>query len=111
QMAGIIGKDDDAREYEQLAERIAAAFQQEYWDVDKLNYPGETQAANLLPLAFGITPDDLTDQVVKNLVDNVMEKDVHPTTGFLGTGYVLPMLSKYNHHNLAYEMMNKTDYP
>jgi alpha-L-rhamnosidase len=41
----------------------------------------------------------------------VMEKNVHPTTGFLGTGYILPMLSKHNHHHLAYEMMNKTDYP
>jgi alpha-L-rhamnosidase len=36
---------------------------------------------------------------------------VHPTTGFLGTGYILPMLSKYGRHDLAYQMINQTTYP
>jgi alpha-L-rhamnosidase len=53
----------------------------------------------------------LKDQVVKNLVENVKEKDVHPTTGFLGTGYILPMLSHHGHHDLAYRMINQTTYP
>jgi alpha-L-rhamnosidase len=110
-MANVIGKSEDAEMYSELAERIAAAYQREYWNTETLNYPGATQTANLLPLAFGITPDILEDQVVQNLVANVLEKDVHPTTGFLGTGYILPMLSKYKHHDLAYQMMNKTDYP
>lgn len=110
-MAKVIGKTADAQKYEALAERIAIAFQNEYWDAETLNYPGGTQTANLLPLAFGLTPEILVDQVVQNLVNNVIEKNGHPTTGFLGTGYILPMLSKYNHHELAYEMMNKTEYP
>ncbi len=110
-MAEIMGKQDDAVMYAQLAEDIAAAYQREYWNTEEMNYPGATQTASLLPLAFGITPKDLEDQVVQNLVENVKEKDVHPTTGFLGTGYILPMLSKYNYHDLAYQMMNQTDYP
>jgi len=110
-MAKVIGKTADAQEYEALAERIAVAFQNEYWDTETLNYPGGTQTASLLPLAFGITPDIIRDQVVQNLVKDVIEKNGHPTTGFLGTGYILPMLSKYNHHELAYEMITKTEYP
>ncbi|MDD4107420.1 MAG: glycoside hydrolase family 78 protein [Prolixibacteraceae bacterium] len=110
-MAEVLGKADDARNYAELAEKIASAYQREYWDPDSLNYPGGTQTASLLPLAFGMVPDDLISKVVQNLVDNVKEKDVHPTTGFLGTGFILPMLSKYNYHDLAYEMINKTDYP
>jgi alpha-L-rhamnosidase len=111
EMAEVIGRTNDAQEYEELSQQIAEAFHNEYWESDSLSYPGGTQTANLLPLAFGLTPAELEDQVVKNLVSKVMEKDVHPTTGFLGTGYILPMLSKYNHHDLAYEMMNQTDYP
>jgi len=110
-MAKIIGKTDDAQMYDDLSGRIAKAYQREYWDPDSLNYPGKTQTANLLPLAFGIVPEGLTDQVVQNLVNDVKEHDVHPTTGFLGTGYILPMLSRYDHHDLAYEMINQTDYP
>jgi alpha-L-rhamnosidase len=64
-----------------------------------------------LPLAFGITPPELKEQVIKNLVDNVKAKDVHPTTGFLGTGFILPMLSKTGNHDLAYQMINQTTYP
>lgn len=111
QMAEVIGNQDDASEYKSLADDIADAYQREYWDADSLKYPGGTQTANLLPLAFGITPEKLEAQVVQNLVDNVVKSGVHPTTGFLGTGYILPMLSKYNYHDLAYEMINQTTYP
>lgn len=110
-MAEVLGKTDDAGHYAALAEKIASAYQREYWDTDSLNYPGGTQTASLLPLAFGIVPGDLVPTVVQNLVENVKERDVHPTTGFLGTGFILPMLSKYDYHDLAYEMINKTDYP
>jgi alpha-L-rhamnosidase len=111
-MAALIGKSEDAAYYADLSAKIAVAYQKEYWDTtEKLNYPGATQTASLLPLAFGITPTELKDQVMKNLVDNVKAKDVHPTTGFLGTGYILPMLSKYGRHDLAYQMINQTTYP
>jgi alpha-L-rhamnosidase len=110
-MAAVIGKNSDASFYGNLALQIATAYQNKYWDKDSLNYPGKTQTANLLPLAFGITPPDLKDQVVKNLVDNVEAKDVHPSTGFLGTGYILPMLSASGNHDLAYQMINQITYP
>src|SRR5690554_1451025 len=111
QMAEVIGKTADAEQYNMLAQQIAEAYHHEYWNDSIKNYPGGTQTANLLPLAFGLTPDDLEEQVVKNLIENVKAKNGHPTTGFLGTGYILPMLSKYGNHKLAYDMMNKTEYP
>ena len=110
-MAGIIGEVADSVYYADLSAKIASAYQEKYWSKDSLNYPGKTQTASLLPLAFGITPPELKDQVIKNLVDNVNAKDVHPTTGFLGTGYILPMLSKTGNHDLAYQMINQTTYP
>lgn len=110
-MAAIIGKTEDAEQYAQLAGTIAAAFQKKYWDSTKMNYPGGTQTANLLPLAFGITPKNLQEQVVKNIVDDVVAHNVHPTTGFLGTGYILPILSKYGYQELAFKMITQKDYP
>jgi alpha-L-rhamnosidase len=110
-MAGIIGKVADSTRYADLSAKIASAYQKKYWSNDSLNYPGKTQTANLLPLAFGITPPELKERVIKNLVDNVRAKDVHPTTGFLGTGFILPILSKTGNHDLAYQMINQTNYP
>jgi alpha-L-rhamnosidase len=110
-MAGLLGNGEDSVKYAGLAAGIAAAYQETYWSKDTLSYPGGTQTANLLPLAFGITPPELKEQVVKNLVDNVKAKEVHPTTGFLGTGYILPMLSATGNHDLAYTMINQITYP
>ncbi len=110
-MAAVLGKQADSAYYAGLAERIALAYQAQYWDKDSLNYPGATQTANLLPLAFGITPEELREQVVQNLVNNVRAKNNHPTTGFLGTGYILPVLSATGNHELAYEMINQVTYP
>ncbi len=110
-MAGVIGNTVDSSYYGNLAQKIASAYQSHYWRKDSLNYPGKTQTASLLPLAFGITPPELKDQVVKNLVDNVKAKNMHPSTGFLGTGYILPMLSATGNHDLAYQMINQITYP
>lgn len=110
-MAGITGNKEDSVYYGNLAKQIAEAYQKTYWDNDARTYVGGTQTASLLPLAFGITPPELKEQVVKNLVENVKAKEGHPTTGFLGTGYILPILSATGNHDLAYQMINKTNYP
>lgn len=110
-IAQVLGKTADAEKYHDLSQKIAVAYQKVYWDNKKLNYEGATQTANLLPLAFGITPDSLTPKVVENIRSDVEAHDGHPTTGFLGTGYILPMLSKYGLNEMAYQMITKTDYP
>jgi alpha-L-rhamnosidase len=110
-MARVLGNEADAEKYEMLSVNIAKAYQEVYWDPKKMNYEGATQTANLLPLAFGITPDSLKPRVAENIRLDVEAHVGHPTTGFLGTGYILPMLSKYGLHPLAYQMITKTDYP
>lgn len=110
-MANITGRSNEAAFYGNLADDIARAYHTRYWDPQLLNYPGGTQTASLLPLAFHLTPKETVPQVVKNLVENVKAKDVHPTTGFLGTGYILPMLTRHGHHDLAYQMINQRTYP
>jgi len=110
-MARIIGKESDYQEYADLAERIKLAFNDKYLDVNTNNYEGATQTANLLPLAFGLVPEGLEEKVAKNIADNVLAKGKHPTTGFLGTGYILPLLSNYGYHQLAFETAIQTTYP
>ena len=110
-MARIIGKEEDARKYEELAVKIARAFNKKFLDKKTYQYEGATQSANLLPLAFGITPEDLTAAVVNNIVKDVKERDNHLSTGFLGTAYLLPILSENGYHDLAYKLASQTTYP
>jgi alpha-L-rhamnosidase len=109
--AEVIGKHDDAMTYFELAEEIKSAFNKKYLDIRTLNYMGATQTANLLPVAFGITPDEYRKKVVDNVASNVIKRGKHPSTGFLGTGYILPVLSEWGYHELAYEVANQTTYP
>jgi len=110
-MAEIIGKTDDARAFAAEAEQIAPRFHQRYWSPELQNYEGGTQTANLLPLAFGLVPNELVSKVVENIVNDVKQRDTHLSTGFIGTAYLLPLLSQHGHHDLAYELAVQTTYP
>jgi len=110
-MAAILGKENDAYKYDQLAKLIARAFNNKYLDKRTNQYDSATQSANLLPLAFGITPEKLTDAVIANVVKDIKDRENHLSTGFLGTGYILPMLSDYGYHDLAYKLATQKTYP
>jgi alpha-L-rhamnosidase len=110
QMAAVIGRDADAKEYGALAERIAKAFNEKYLDKDNW-YPAKTQTANVLPLWFGIAPKDRRDGVLKNLVEDIKKREYHLSTGFLGTAYLMPLLSEYGHHDVAGKLATQTTFP
>ncbi len=110
-MAGIIGKTQDEKKYNKLAHNIAKAFHKKYFDPQTGNYLGGTQTANLLPFVFGITPPESRSQVFSNIVADVKAKGNHPSTGFLGTAYLLPVLSENGEHELAYQVASQKTYP
>jgi alpha-L-rhamnosidase len=110
-MADILGKKDDAEYYAQLMVNIGEAYNEKYLDKEKMDYPGGTQTANLLPLMTGIAGEDIRDDIIANVKNNVVARDTHLTTGFLGTPYLLPILSDNGYHELAYAVATQTSYP
>jgi alpha-L-rhamnosidase len=111
EMAAMLGKDDDAKSYKALSLKIAEAYNKKHFNAKKNSYTGDTQTANLLPLVFGIVPDDKKEAVVKTIVENVHKHNDHLTTGFLGTEFLLPVLSDYGYHELAYKVATQKSYP
>jgi len=110
-VARVLGKEQDAVLYAELAQKIAAAFQKAYYDQNSGWYTGATQTANLLPLAFGITPQEEVPAAVNALVEDITARNVHLSTGFVGTPFILPVLSKYGHHDLAFQLAVQKTYP
>lgn len=110
-MASVLGKTADQRRYDSLATRIALAYQQDYFDAQSFQYQGKTQTANLMPVAFGITPEEFAPAVIRNVAQDVLDRNVHLSTGFLGTGLILPMLSEFGHHELALKLITQTTPP
>lgn len=110
-MAEILGKSEDEKEYKELSEKIAKAFNKKHFDSAKNSYTGNTQTANLIPLNFGIVPKDKQNAVAATIAEDVKAKGNHLSTGFLGVSLLLPTLSDYGYNDLAYKVASQKTYP
>ena len=110
-MATAIGRTAEAAKYADLATKIKEAFNAKYLDRKTAQYPGGTQTAQLLPLAFGLVPEDMKDRVAEVLANDVRKRGVHLSTGFLGTAVINPMLSEHGYNDLAWQLATQTTRP
>jgi alpha-L-rhamnosidase len=109
-IAGILGRDDDAARYRELAGNARAAWQAEYVDADGRLTP-DTQANHVRALAFDLVPAELRSAVADRLVELIRKADTHLGTGFLATPYLLPVLAATGHLDVAYELLLQDSEP
>src|SRR5437667_4748785 len=82
--AAVLGRDADATAYGKLFRDMRGAFDREF--VSATGRVGEnTQTAYALALAFDLLPDSLVPLAAERLAADIRARDVHLTTGFLGT--------------------------
>lgn len=110
QMAVAIGKEDDARNFSVLREKIKGAFQKEYIAADGKVGTG-TQTCYVMALHAGLVPDSLKKQVTDKLVKAIEDRNWHLSTGFLGTPYLLFALSENGRADIAYRLLLNDTYP
>jgi len=108
--ANVLGKKDDATEYGKLLDRIKKAFINEYVTPNGRLVSG-TQTAYVLALNFDMLPEQLRAQAAKRLADNIKSYSNHLTTGFLGSSYLCPVLSRFGYSDVAYTLLNQKTYP
>ena len=108
--ARLLGKTDEAAEYEALLKRIRAAFQSEFMTTSG-RLISETQTAYILALQFDMLPESLRPQAVKRLEDNIKSYDYHLTTGFLGTPFLNHVLTRFGKTDVAYKLLLQDTYP
>ena len=79
---------------------------------DSVYYGNNTATANLLPLAFGIVPDDCREDVVKQVVENICVKNKgHVSCGVIGISWLLRTLSDNGFADVAYLLATQKTYP
>ncbi|MBN2327560.1 MAG: alfa-L-rhamnosidase, partial [Candidatus Omnitrophica bacterium] len=110
EMAAAIGRDDDAKEYNQLFENIRSAFQKKYLtSTGKLSIDNQTTYA--LALSVGLIPGELIEPAAVRLVELIQENDNRMSTGFLGTRPLLPVLTQTGYNDLACRLLQSRRYP
>jgi alpha-L-rhamnosidase len=131
QMAHALGKTEEEAKYAQLFSNIKAAFAKEFIQPDgfvsgadqgrspfgEINNPnakakgGDTQTGYVLALHMNLAPDNLRPAVAQHLVDKIEANHGLLGTGFLGTPYLLAVLTESGHRDLAYHLLLNTQYP
>jgi alpha-L-rhamnosidase len=109
-MAAAIGRDDDAKEYEELFTQIKNAFNEAYVSEDA-KIKGETQTCYLLGLHFDLLPAGKREQAAEHLVERIKAKKWHLSTGFVGLSYLLPTLTETGNLDVAYRLLFNDTFP
>lgn len=118
EMAKALGYDADAKYYADLHKKVSDAFIKAFFDNDGYTVTNDqaktrinTQTSYILPLEFLILPQDLKEKAVAHLCATIKEAGNRLQTGFLGTPYLLNVLSNNGHSDLAYTLFEQTEYP
>ena len=110
EIAQAIGRDDDAADYRALMAKIQSAYADAFVSADGQVASG-TQTAYALSLHVQLIPDDLRESAAGHLVDAIARAGWRLTTGFVGVGYLLPVLSSNGHTSVAYRLLEQDDMP
>lgn len=108
--AGVIGQNEDEKEYTRLAQQIKESFQEEYFTPTG-RLAVQTQTACVLALMFNLVREKDRKRTVEMLLSLLEDNNWHLTTGFLGTPYLCHVLSENGHPEIACRLLMQTDYP
>lgn len=112
QHARLLGRAADAEAFAQLGAKVRDGFQRRFFDAATNSYERGTQTSYVLPLAFGLVPDERRAAVAQNLANDVMVKhEGYTTCGFMGVQWILTVLSETGHHDAAWSILTRTARP
>ena len=108
--ARALGKESEAAQYEKLFNDIREAFQKKYVAADGRIH-GNTQCVYVMGLKFDLLTPAQRDQAIRYLVDDIVKKGNHLSTGFVGVSYLLPVLAENGQTDLAYKLLFQDTFP
>lgn len=110
--ARILGKKEDEIYFKELADKIRPAFNHRFLNKNSGVYESGSQCAYVLPLAFGLVPDEQREKVIDNLVKDIMEtRKGHTSVGLIGMQWQMQVLTNIGHPEVAYTIATRTDLP
>jgi len=109
--AALLGKADEAKEFEKSAAEIREAFNREFYKPDTRQYATGSQCANSIPLVMGICDAQNYQAVLDNIVKDVRDRGNALTAGDVGYRYLLRALADGGQSNVIFDMNNQSEKP
>ncbi|MCE2960253.1 MAG: family 78 glycoside hydrolase catalytic domain [Akkermansiaceae bacterium] len=112
-LSRIIGKEEDATRFDQMANESEAAWAKAFLDPATGKVADGAQSTQAFALGFGAVPEVSRKAVFDQLVGGLTAVEDSPrlTTGIYGTWIMLEQLSKYGRSDLAYGLANRETFP
>jgi len=108
----ILGTEDSSLDpYEKKIEETRQRIYDDYYENGMLNIKPLTQTGLVIALAFGLCPKGTEAAHAEKLVQMIHENGDRLTTGFLGTPYLLHVLTDYGYPELAYTLLFQDKMP
>ena len=111
EIASILGNEEDAQKYAELAKKVAKAYDSVFTDGNGKLVGKEFQTAYVLPIHFKMLEGEARQKAADNLAELVKNNGYRIGTGFPGTPYILFALCDNNHVEDAYKMLLQTKDP
>ena len=106
--AKILGKADEAAQYEELAKEILSYIQYEYFTPSG-RCAIDTQTAYLLSLYHQLGTDE--ERLAEGLVSKLKKNGGKLQTGFIGTPLLLELLTEKGQADMAYSLLFNEEFP
>jgi alpha-L-rhamnosidase len=109
-MAELLEKPEEADRWRTLHSDIRNAFRYRFLTPEGLPV-GATQTSCILALHFNLVTQEQRPGCVRELVRRIRKDGPKIGTGFVGTPYILQVLEDHGHLDLAYELLERVDFP
>lgn len=110
--ATLLGKNDDAAEYDKMANTLKGAFVKRFFKPELNQFDNGTQTSAILPLAFDMAPPGTRGAIFNRLVSKIHdESNDHVGVGLVGAQWLMRTLSENGQADLAYKIATQTTYP
>lgn len=111
QIALLLGKPQDAEQYDELSMRIREAFLAKYYDAAMKRIATSSQTAMAMPVVVGLMPEADVPQIIGNLVADIRASDNALTAGDVGYYYLLRALADHGYSDVIFDMNTRSDRP
>lgn len=110
-MAKLIGREDEAVKYGNLAKQIREAFNSRFYHPETSQYANGSQFCNAIAIYMDIVEPDNKKAVLENLKVDIIKHGYRLTTGDVGNRYLFMALALNGENELLYKMINHEDAP
>ncbi len=109
EIAEILGREEDAAGYREIAEKAAEAFRHMATENGRIR--SDRQAEYVRAVSFGLLGETEEKQAVADLNALVIENDYHLNTGFLSTPFLCAVLAEGGYVETAYRLLLQDTMP